>query len=101
MLYSFREWRDLDASQNQYLVQLMPPADIIVQVVRDIIDKQGNTNAAIFYDKTFSESLGRRIVIISHVLLQNGCIKRFSLLIRYSFILLIIQKSKGNMRVKV
>ncbi|KAA0197271.1 Ionotropic receptor 25a [Hyalella azteca] len=48
-----REWRDLTASQDQYLVQLLPPADVLVQAVRDMVNTQNITNAAVIYDDTF------------------------------------------------
>jgi len=33
----------------------MPPGDILVQLIRDIVLEQGNTNAGIFYDDTVGE----------------------------------------------
>uniref|UniRef100_A0A2P2I0J5 Ionotropic receptor 25a-like n=1 Tax=Hirondellea gigas TaxID=1518452 RepID=A0A2P2I0J5_9CRUS len=48
-----REWRDLTETEQQFLVQLMPPADILVQVVRDVVQTQNITNAGIFYDDSF------------------------------------------------
>ncbi|KAF2353180.1 Receptor ligand binding region [Trinorchestia longiramus] len=48
-----REWRDLTVSEEQYLVQLMPPADILVQAVRDIVSSQNITNAGVIFDDTF------------------------------------------------
>nr|AAM47017.1 ionotropic glutamate receptor subunit [Homarus americanus] len=48
-----REWRKLTPSEEEYLVQLMPPGDIIVQSIRDIVRTQNITNAGIIYDDTF------------------------------------------------
>ncbi|XP_063599999.1 ionotropic receptor 25a-like, partial [Penaeus indicus] len=48
-----REWRDLTSDEENYLVQLMPPGDIIVQAIRDIVRTQNISNAGIIYDETF------------------------------------------------
>ncbi|XP_047486549.1 ionotropic receptor 25a-like isoform X2 [Penaeus chinensis] len=48
-----REWRDLTPDEENYLVQLMPPGDIIVQAIRDIVRTQNISNAGIIYDETF------------------------------------------------
>ncbi|XP_045585173.2 ionotropic receptor 25a isoform X1 [Procambarus clarkii] len=48
-----REWRTLTSNESKYLVQLMPPGDIIVQAIRDIVRTQNITNAGIIYDDTF------------------------------------------------
>ncbi|XP_076060298.1 ionotropic receptor 25a [Oratosquilla oratoria] len=48
-----REWRDLSEEEEKYLVQLMPPGDIMVQAIRDIVRTQNITNAGIIYDDTF------------------------------------------------
>ncbi|XP_050723400.1 ionotropic receptor 25a-like [Eriocheir sinensis] len=48
-----REWRDLTAEEEKYLVQAMPPGDILVMAVRDIVETQNITNAGIIYDNTF------------------------------------------------
>ncbi|XP_036327744.1 ionotropic receptor 25a [Rhagoletis pomonella] len=48
-----RQWRDLDESKQKYLLQVMPPADLIPEVVRSIVRKMNITNAAILYDDTF------------------------------------------------
>ncbi|XP_066943242.1 ionotropic receptor 25a [Macrobrachium rosenbergii] len=48
-----REWRDLTPDEQKFLVQLMPPGDIMVQAIRDIVRTQNITNAGIIYDSTF------------------------------------------------
>ncbi|KAK4301458.1 hypothetical protein Pmani_026414 [Petrolisthes manimaculis] len=48
-----REWRDLSEMEEKYLIQLMPPGDVIVQSIRDIVATQNMTNAGIIYDHTF------------------------------------------------
>ena len=49
----FREWRDIDAEQEKYLVQVMPPGDILAQSVREIVSTQNITNAAVLFDSSF------------------------------------------------
>uniref|UniRef100_A0AAG5DG06 Ionotropic glutamate receptor L-glutamate and glycine-binding domain-containing protein n=1 Tax=Anopheles atroparvus TaxID=41427 RepID=A0AAG5DG06_ANOAO len=48
-----RQWRDLTTAKRGYLLQVMPPADMIPQVIRSIIIYMNITNAAILYDSTF------------------------------------------------
>lgn len=48
-----RQWRSLSSSQSKYLLQIMPPADLIAECVRSIVNKQDITNAAILFDDTF------------------------------------------------
>ena len=70
-----REWRDLTASQKNYLIQVLycivlqcivlysivfyckvrPPGDLIPDILRDLIMMQNITNAGILYDHTFGE----------------------------------------------
>lgn len=51
-----RQWRDLDEKKRQYLLQVMPPTDIIPEVIRSIITHMNITNAAILYDESFGKS---------------------------------------------
>ncbi|XP_035782747.1 ionotropic receptor 25a-like isoform X2 [Anopheles albimanus] len=48
-----RQWRDLTPTKRGYLLQVMPPADMIPQVIRSIVIFMNITNAAILYDNTF------------------------------------------------
>ena len=48
-----REWRDLTPEQENFLVQIRPPADVATGVVRQLISRQNITNAAILFDKNF------------------------------------------------
>ncbi|XP_075152081.1 ionotropic receptor 25a [Haematobia irritans] len=48
-----RQWRDMEENKQKYLLQVMPPGDIIPEVVRSIVRKMNITNAAILYDGTF------------------------------------------------
>ncbi|CAL4099885.1 unnamed protein product, partial [Meganyctiphanes norvegica] len=48
-----REWRDLSETEQDFLVQIMPPGDIMVQAVRDIVKANNITNAGIIFDDTF------------------------------------------------
>lgn len=51
-----RQWREIKANnQEAFLLQVMPPADIIPEVVRSIVMYMNITNAAILYDDTFGE----------------------------------------------
>ena len=48
-----RQWRDIKDKQANYLLQIMPPVDIIPEVIRSIIIYMNITNAAILYDDSF------------------------------------------------
>lgn len=50
-----RQWRDLTDQKRQYLLQVMPPSDIIPEVIRSIIVYMNITNAAILYDESFGK----------------------------------------------
>lgn len=52
-----RQWRDINEQKRQYLLQVMPPADIIPEVIRSIIVYMNITNAAILYDESFGKSI--------------------------------------------
>uniref|UniRef100_A0A1I8PVZ8 Ionotropic glutamate receptor C-terminal domain-containing protein n=2 Tax=Stomoxys calcitrans TaxID=35570 RepID=A0A1I8PVZ8_STOCA len=48
-----RQWSDMDKDKQNYLLQVMPPVDIIPEVIRSIVQKLHITNVAILYDETF------------------------------------------------
>ena len=50
-----REWRDLSPEQENYLIQIRPPADMATGVIRQLISRQNITNAAILFDKNFGK----------------------------------------------
>lgn len=52
-----RQWRDLSDQKQKYLLQVMPPADIIPEVIRSIVDFMNITNAAILYDESFGMTI--------------------------------------------
>jgi glutamate receptor, ionotropic, invertebrate len=39
--------------KKNYLLQVMPPSDILTEIVRSIVTYNNITNAAILYDETF------------------------------------------------
>lgn len=50
-----RLWRNINAEQKNYLVQVMPPADVIPEIIRTIVEKQKIANAAILFDDSFGK----------------------------------------------
>lgn len=48
-----RQWRSLPGNQTKFLLQIMPPADVLPEAIRSIITKQDITNAAIIFDESF------------------------------------------------
>lgn len=48
-----RQWRSLLPEQVKFLLQVMPPADLLPEAIRSIINKQEITNAAIVFDEFF------------------------------------------------
>jgi len=52
-LFDGREWRELTENQQQYLIQVSPPADIIVQAVRSIVGAQNMTSAVLMFNEDY------------------------------------------------
>jgi len=52
-LGDLRQWRELSEEKKNFLLQVNPPADMIVEVVRSLVQKLDITNAAILYDESF------------------------------------------------
>ena len=48
-----RQWRDIPDKKKSYLLQVMPPSDILTEIVRSIVTYNNITNAAILYDETY------------------------------------------------
>ncbi|XP_025153353.1 ionotropic receptor 25a isoform X1 [Harpegnathos saltator] len=46
-------WRNLDTDQRNYLIQVMPPADLVPEAIRQLAILLNITNAAILFDKNF------------------------------------------------
>lgn len=60
-----RQWRNIDESEMEYLVQIMPPADLIPEIVRTIVLNQNITNAAILFDESFGKFIAYlRLMVI-------------------------------------
>jgi hypothetical protein len=52
----YRQWRSLDDAEKKYLIQIMPPADIIPEIIRSIVIFQNITNAGILFDDSIGET---------------------------------------------
>lgn len=48
-----RQWRDISEKKKNYLLQVMPPSDVLIEIIRSIVTYMNITNAAILYDDTF------------------------------------------------
>ncbi|KAF5269354.1 hypothetical protein FQA39_LY08746 [Lamprigera yunnana] len=48
-----RQWRDLNRDQLKYLIQIVPPADVIPEVIKKFVILQNISNAGILFDNTF------------------------------------------------
>ncbi|XP_031839335.1 ionotropic receptor 25a [Nomia melanderi] len=46
-------WRNLSPDQSGYLVQVMPPGDLVPEAIRQLAIQLNITNAAILYDENF------------------------------------------------
>lgn len=64
-----RQWRDLDESKQKYLLQVMPPADIIPEAVRSIVKRLNITNGWV----TFSLITNWVLYILLPLLLFPSC----------------------------
>ncbi|XP_046384858.1 ionotropic receptor 25a [Ischnura elegans] len=45
-----RQWQNLSSEKLKYLLQIMPPGDLIPEVVRSLVQVQNISNAAVLYD---------------------------------------------------
>lgn len=70
-----QQWRNLDDRKKQYLIQVMPPLDIIPEVVRAIVKELNITNAAILFDDWFGKFF---LTILNFRLLSFGNVIGFS-----------------------
>jgi hypothetical protein len=52
----YRQWRSLDDAEKNYLIQIMPPADIIPEIIRSIVLYQNITNAGILFDDSIGKT---------------------------------------------
>ena len=50
------EWSSLTDAQKKYLVPIRPPGDILPLIIREVVDKNEITNAAIVFDSDFGRS---------------------------------------------
>lgn len=48
-----KSWSDLNSDQMNYLVQIRPPGDVIVSLIRQMIERQNITSAVILHDERF------------------------------------------------
>lgn len=48
-----KQWRNLKPDQASYLIQIMPPADLVPEAIRQLIVEMDVTNAAILFDNEF------------------------------------------------
>ncbi|XP_028982399.1 ionotropic receptor 25a [Diachasma alloeum] len=48
-----RHWRDLKEDQKGYLIQVLPPADLIPEAIRQLAITMNISNAAIMFDENF------------------------------------------------
>lgn len=56
-----QQWREIDEQKKRYLLQVMPPADVIPEIIRSIVLQMNMTNAAILFDKTFGMIIDKYI----------------------------------------
>jgi len=52
----YRQWRSLSDEEKNYLIQIMPPLDVIPEIIRSIVIFQNITNAGILFDDTIGKS---------------------------------------------
>ena len=55
-------WDALSAAQQDYLVQVRSPADILPSIVTDLANITDMDNAAVIYDDTFSKLSSERMI---------------------------------------
>ncbi|KAF5277632.1 hypothetical protein FQA39_LY06125 [Lamprigera yunnana] len=48
-----QQWNNLDPEQSKYLIQIVPPADLIPEMIRHFVNMQQIFQAVIFFDNSF------------------------------------------------
>uniref|UniRef100_T1H988 Uncharacterized protein n=2 Tax=Rhodnius prolixus TaxID=13249 RepID=T1H988_RHOPR len=48
-----KQWRNIDGEKLKFLIQISPPADIIPEIIRNIVTMQNITGAGILFDDSF------------------------------------------------
>jgi len=69
-----RQWRDLDEAKQKYLLQVMPPADIIPEVIRSLVTHLNITNGKRIF----------KLFLIYKNIFKLWIIKNFLLPFKYS-----------------
>nr|CAD7262764.1 unnamed protein product [Timema shepardi] len=68
-----RQWRNLDEEKSKFLIQIMPPADMLPEAIRSVVYEQNISNAGVLFDdsvvmdhkyKSLLQNLPTRHVII-------------------------------------
>ena len=48
-----KSWSDLNSDQMNYLVQIRPPGDVVMNLIRQMIKRLNMTSAVILHDESF------------------------------------------------
>lgn len=51
------QWRNIDMEKRKYLLQIMPPSDLIPDVIRSIVIYMNMSDAAILFDDSFGKQI--------------------------------------------
>lgn len=60
------QWRNITKAKQKYLLQVMPPSDIIPEVIRSIVINKNMSNAAILFDGTFGKLIIQILLYYSY-----------------------------------
>ena len=67
-----RSWSDLSSAQEGYLVQVRSPADILPNIIRDLVTLTNINTAALLYDNTFGKIIINYFIIWSNDIFSFG-----------------------------
>ena len=48
-----KSWSNLNSDQMNFLVQIRPPGDVIINIIRQMVERQNITSAVILHDERF------------------------------------------------
>ena len=54
-LEDIKEWSELTAEQQKYLIQVRPPTDMFPFIITDLVNLTKTTTAAVLHDESFRE----------------------------------------------
>nr|CAD7411030.1 unnamed protein product [Timema cristinae] len=60
------QWRNLDEEKSKFLIQIMPPADMLPEAIRSVVYEQNISNAGVLFDDSVGEFKVTVFTVVPH-----------------------------------